>query len=182
MSFQAYIDNIKAKTGKTPEDFIQLAAGRGMTRHGEVIAWLKQDFGLGHGHAMAIATLVLKTGDPRATPGDKLAALFAGKKAAWRAPCDDLLAKVGAFGADVTNAPGGTYINLLRAGKKFAIVQPASAERVDVGIKLKGVDAAGRFEPAGAWNAMVTHRVRVTDAGQIDAELLSWLKRAHDAA
>lgn len=62
MSFQAYIDNIKQKTGKTPEDFKQIAEEKGLLKPGvkaaEIVAWLKEDFGLGHGHAMAIyATL-----------------------------------------------------------------------------------------------------------------------------
>ena len=58
MSFQAYIDNIKAKTGKTPEDFKKLADKKDLlkpgVKAGEIIAWLKKDFDLGHGHAMAI--------------------------------------------------------------------------------------------------------------------------------
>ena len=66
MSFQAYIDNIQAKTGLGPDDFRRLAAERGYTdngtlregvKAGEIIAWLKADFGLGHGHAMAIVAL-----------------------------------------------------------------------------------------------------------------------------
>ena len=58
MSFQAYIDNIKAKTGKTPEDFKKIAETKGLlkpgVKAGEIVAWLKKDFDLGHGHAMAI--------------------------------------------------------------------------------------------------------------------------------
>lgn len=58
MSFQAYIDNIRAKTGKTPEDFKKLAEKEGLlkpdVKAGAIVAWLKRDFGLGHGHAMAI--------------------------------------------------------------------------------------------------------------------------------
>ncbi|MFZ1973768.1 MAG: DUF4287 domain-containing protein [Candidatus Acidiferrales bacterium] len=58
MTFQAYIDNIKAKTGKTPEDFKKLAEKKGLLKPGvkamEIVAWLKKDQGLGHGHAMAI--------------------------------------------------------------------------------------------------------------------------------
>jgi hypothetical protein len=62
VTFQAYIDNIQAKTGKTPEDFRVLADEKGLlksgTKTGAIVAWLKQDFELGHGHAMAIyATL-----------------------------------------------------------------------------------------------------------------------------
>jgi hypothetical protein len=67
MSFQAYLDNIQAKTGKTPDDFRRLAAKKGFTekgkiragvKAGEIVAWLKEEFGLGHGHAMAIVALL----------------------------------------------------------------------------------------------------------------------------
>jgi hypothetical protein len=63
MSFQAYLDNIKAKTGKTPEDFKKLAEEKGFVLEGklnpktkatEITNWLKEEFDLGHGHAMAI--------------------------------------------------------------------------------------------------------------------------------
>ncbi|WP_207421369.1 DUF4287 domain-containing protein [Desertivirga brevis] len=71
MSFQAYIDNIKAKTGKTPEDFKKLAEEKGFIvgdqlnasiKATEITNWLKEEFELGHGHAMAIyATFKGKT-------------------------------------------------------------------------------------------------------------------------
>jgi hypothetical protein len=182
MSFQAYIDNIKAKTGKTPEDFAKLATKNSLTKHGEIVTWLKSDFALGHGHATAIAGVVLKSGAPKTTAEQKLDGLFSGKKASWREPCDKLIAQIGKFGPDVAVAAGGTYINLLRAKKKFGILQPASADRLDIGIKLKGKASGGRFETAGVWNTMVTHRVRVGDPKEIDAEVLSWLKNAYEAA
>ena len=62
MSFQAYLDNIEAKTGKTPNDFIALAKEKGFddpaTKTGAIVAWLKEDFELGHGHAMAMAHVI----------------------------------------------------------------------------------------------------------------------------
>lgn len=71
MSFQAYIDNIKTKTGKSPEDFKKLAEKKGFLKNGELVKtvkateitnWLKDEFELGHGHAMAIyATFKGKT-------------------------------------------------------------------------------------------------------------------------
>jgi len=60
---QTYFENIKKKTGKTPSDFKEIAINKGYfeegvlkptVKAGEVIAWLKKDFDLGHGHAMAI--------------------------------------------------------------------------------------------------------------------------------
>jgi len=67
VSFQAYLDNIQAKTGKSPADFQAMAEAKGFAANGAlapgakagaIIAWLKEDFGLGHGHAMAIVTLL----------------------------------------------------------------------------------------------------------------------------
>lgn len=63
MSFQAYLDNIETKTGKTPNDFIALAKEKGFTadtKSGEIATWLKEDFGLGHGHAMAMVHVIKK--------------------------------------------------------------------------------------------------------------------------
>jgi len=64
MSFQAYLDNIEQKTGKTPLEFIELAKSKGFdnpsVKAGEIVAWLKQDFGLGHGHAMALVHVIKK--------------------------------------------------------------------------------------------------------------------------
>ncbi|MFZ4285952.1 DUF4287 domain-containing protein [Variovorax sp. HJSM1_2] len=67
MSFQAYLDNIQSKTGKSPDDLRKLAKAKGFTdgnglragvKAGDIIAWLKEDFDLGHGHAMAIVALL----------------------------------------------------------------------------------------------------------------------------
>lgn len=61
MSFQAYLDNIEAKTGKSPEEFIQLAREKGYgpeTKSAEIVTWLKEDYELGRGHAMALVHVI----------------------------------------------------------------------------------------------------------------------------
>lgn len=67
MSFQAYLDNIQTKTGKTPDDFRAMAAEKGFSgpdgitpgvKATQITDWLKAEFGLGHGHAMAIVALL----------------------------------------------------------------------------------------------------------------------------
>jgi predicted transport protein len=181
MSFQAYLDTVRAKTGKTPEDFKQLAAERGLTKHGEVVGWLKKDFALGHGHANAIAAVLFKSESRASSVDDRVAKVFAGTKGAWRDTFDVLLERVGTFGDDVKLAPTETYVSLLRGDKKFAIVQP-SKERLDIGIKLKDVAPTDRLEVAGSWSTMVTHRVRVNDSSEVDEEVLTWLRQAFDAA
>ena len=70
MSFQAYLTNIQAKTGKSAADFRALAEKKGFTKNGRlaagvkagaIVRWLKEDFQLGHGHAMAIFALLKGT-------------------------------------------------------------------------------------------------------------------------
>jgi predicted transport protein len=179
--FQSYLDNIKARTGKTPADFRALAKEKGLTKAGQVVAWLKKDYGLGYGHAGAIWLMIGHADDLKASPDQKVAAHFTGNKARWRKPYDALVKKIVRFGKDVELSPNMTYINVLRRSKKFAIVQ-TTADRLDIGIKLKGVAPTKRFEAAGSWNAMVTHRVRISDPKQIDKDVLAWLKRAYEAA
>ena len=67
MSFQAYLDNIQAKTGNTPADWKRLAERKGFATKGrlrpdvkamQVVSWLKAEYGLGHGHAMAIVAVL----------------------------------------------------------------------------------------------------------------------------
>lgn len=61
MSFQAYLDNIEAKTGKTPQQFIDAAAAKGFdknTKSGEIVQWLADDYGLGRGYAMALVHVI----------------------------------------------------------------------------------------------------------------------------
>lgn len=63
MSFQAYLDSIETKTGKTPNEFITMAKEKGFgpdTKAGEIATWLKEDFDLGHGHAMAMVQVIKK--------------------------------------------------------------------------------------------------------------------------
>ena len=58
MSFQAYLDNVEEKTGKTPNDFIAEAKKKNITEFKDIITWLKKDYALGTGHARAIAYVI----------------------------------------------------------------------------------------------------------------------------
>jgi hypothetical protein len=66
MTFEAYLTNIHAKTGKSPEDFHALAIEKGLmnadTKAMQIVGWLKEEFALGHGHAMAIWCAFQKNG------------------------------------------------------------------------------------------------------------------------
>jgi hypothetical protein len=179
------VKNLEEKTGRPLADWLKFVRGFGPLKHGEVVKRLKAEHGLTHGYANMVAlTAAGSAGSagPAAPAGDDLvAAQYAGDKAGLRPVYDKLLAAMTKFGPDVEASPKKAYVSVRRA-KQFAIVQPTTKTRLDVGINLKGVAPAGRLEASGSFNAMVTHRVRVESAKEVDAELLRWLKSAYDAA
>jgi hypothetical protein len=175
------IANYEKNTGKPLDAWVALAVKAKLGRHGEIVKFLKEKHGMGHGYANLVAQRAL-AGDAGPAGGDELlAAQYAGPKAALRPLYDKLAGAVRRFGEDVEFAPKKTYVSLRRR-KQFALVQPSTADRLDVGINLKGAKPAGRLQASGSFNAMVSHRVKVTSARDIDAELLGWLRAAYDQA
>jgi hypothetical protein len=75
VTFQAYLDNIEAKTGKKPEDFKKLSMQAGIfsptMKAGDLVAWLKQEFDLGHGHSMALWAVFKDNGWVESPKGKK---------------------------------------------------------------------------------------------------------------
>jgi Domain of unknown function (DUF5655)/Domain of unknown function (DUF4287) len=176
------IRNLEAKTGKTIDAWVGIARAAGLSKHGQLVSFLKKDHGLTHGYANQIAQRALAAPDaPSALSEDLVAAQYAGAKAALRPVYQALVDAVRAFGADVELAPKKAYVSLRRS-KQFGLIQPSTADRVDVGLVLKGVKPAGRLEAAGSFNAMVTHRVRLQTATDVDRELIAWLRAAYDDA
>jgi hypothetical protein len=118
MTLQAYLDNIQAQTGKTPQDFRVLAEKKGLLKEGvktgEIVSWLKNDYGLGHGHAMAIVLTLQTATQPQPSDDEKVDRLFKGDKARWRKHFDELVATINNFGDGFSIDPTNTYISLLR--------------------------------------------------------------------
>lgn len=183
MSFQGYLNTIKARTGKDPEDFRVMAEAKGLLAPGvktaQIVSWLKDEFGLGHGHAMAIVATLNAATQPPVSHEERVDRFFTGRRARWRPAYDQLIAELAGFGPGMSVAPTSSYISLLRDGRKFGILQ-VTADRLDVGIKLKDPAGDDRLESAGDWNQMVTHRVRIGDAAELDGQVLTWLKQAFE--
>jgi Domain of unknown function (DUF5655)/Domain of unknown function (DUF4287) len=175
------IANYEKNTGKPFEAWLAIAKKEKFAKHGEIVKHLKEKYGMGHGYANLVAMTVMKGDAPGPAGEDLVATQYAGKKTALRPLYDRLAASVAKFGKDVELSPKKTYVSLRRS-KQFAIVQPSTADRLDVGINLKGMAPRGRLEASGSFNAMVSHRVRVTGAKDIDDELVGWLRAAYDQA
>ncbi len=174
------VANLKEKTGKTLEQWVKIAAASKLAKHGEIVKHLKEDHALTHGYANLVAQRTLQGAAGAPAGDDLLAAQYAGNKAALKPIYDALIASIQKFGPDVELAPKKGYVSLRRS-KQFALIQPSTATRIDVGIQLKGANPTARLEESGSFNAMVSHRVRVESKDQLDKELLGWLKQAYDA-
>ena len=175
------IANLQGKTGKSLEAWVKIARGTKLAKHGEIVKHLKAEHGMGHGYANLVAQHALQGDAPAASNDDLLEAQYAGAKAALRPVYEAMIAAIRKFGSDVEVSPKKTYVSLRRS-KQFALIQPSTATRLDVGINLKGVTSTARLEDSGSFNSMVSHRVRVGAKSEVDAELIGWLKRAYEAA
>lgn len=180
-AIQSQIANLEAKTGKSFAEWLTIARSSGASKHGEIVKFLKDKHGIGHGYANLVAMRSLE-GDapPPVASADPADDLYTGAKAGLRPIHDALMSALRGFGGDLEEAPKKGYLSLRRK-KQLGLIQPA-AGRVDLGLILKGVEPSGRLEAAGSWNAMMTHRVRLTAAAEVDAEMKGWLRQAFDAA
>ena len=182
---QTMINNMEAKTGKTLDAWLAHVSGTSLTKHGEIVKHLKSEHDVTHGFANLIAQVALKglqIVNPSSKDEDDLVvAQYSGAKANLKPVYDKLVAAVAAFGDDVELAPKKAYVSL-RRNKQFGIVQPSTKTRVDVGINLKGFEPTDRLETSGSFNQMVSHRVRLAEPGDVDAELVQWLQEAYNRA
>jgi len=175
------IANLPEKTGKPLEAWLKLVAKSKLAKHGEIVSMLKAEHGVGHGFANLIAHKALASDAGSQDGEDLVAAQYSGAKAVLKPIHDKLVKVIEAFGDDVELSPKKAYVSLRRS-KQFGLIQPSTATRLDVGLVLKGVAPSGRLEAAGSWNAMVTHRVKLSSAADVDTELKAWLKAAYAAA
>lgn len=179
--FAVASDALLAKTGKDLSVWINIARSAGVTGHMALVEHLKSAHGLGHGHANTIAHAANGSAAASIADDDLLAAMFAGPKSNLRPIYERIVEAAVLFGQDVELAPKKGYVSLRRS-KQFAIAQPSTKDRFDLGLNLKSEEASGRLEVAGSWNAMVSHRVRISALDEVDEELLGWLRSAYDRA
>lgn len=178
---QTMLANVPEKTGKTIAQWRAILKKAALQKHGEQVKLLKTEHGVTHGFANLIATV--HRNDGKLAAGDDAAlvdAQYAGPKADLRPIYDALVAAAQTLGKDVQVAPKKTCVSL-RRNKQFALIQPSTRTRVDLGLNLKGVEPDGRLEASGSFNAMVSHRVRLTSPKEVNAQLKRWLKQAYAA-
>ena len=189
MSFQAYLDNVQAKTGKTIAELHAVLAASGLAKTGERRALLMEQFKLGYGDANAVA---LFSGKPlpalgadapvaaQAAPdGDPLDGIYTGAKAGLRSLHEAVMNVIHGFGTFEV-APKKSYVSLRRK-KQFAMVGPATKDAIEIGLNVKGLPPHERLkvQPPASMCPVTT---RIGSEQELDKVLTGWLKQAFDAA
>ena len=193
-ALQTQLANIEKRTGKTLDELSALVTKSGLTKHGELVAMLKDKLGMGHGDANTVVHFAKKTARDFAGPSGpsgtdvELDRIYTGPKEALRPIHEKVMAAVEKFGPFEV-APKKTYLSLRRK-KQFAMVGPATNTRVEVGLNMKDVKMVkdvkglkdvkgGRLEalPPGG---MCQYKVKLTSAAEVDAELVAWIRRAYE--
>ncbi|NLE76647.1 MAG: DUF4287 domain-containing protein [Chloroflexi bacterium] len=175
-------ENLPAKTGRSLAEWVQVVWRGPYGKRKDRIAWLKAEFGLGHGQAQVVADEAAKSADYVAPTADqRLEAQYRGPKAALRPLYDQLATAIVALGPDVQLAPRQSYVAFSR-GRRFALLQPSTPRRLDLGLVLPGVAPTGRLQAAaGFGSGRTTHRVALTSSADMGDEVLAWLRAAYEA-
>ncbi len=176
---QTMLRNLPEKTGKSLQEWLILLGKSPLVKHGELVALLKKEHGVTHGFANLIVSKFRSSFE--SDDIDFVGIQYSGRKSALRPIYDLLVDELSTFGADVEISPKKTYVSIRRR-KQFAIIQPSTKTRVDLGLNITDAEVTGRLELSGSFNAMVSHRIRLSTSDDIDSQLLKWLRLAYKQA
>jgi protein-S-isoprenylcysteine O-methyltransferase Ste14 len=180
---ETQLHNIHKKTGKSLAQLAAVVRRSGLSKHGEIRAYLQAELGLGYGDANALVHAVLQSDGTRTASGkgqaDLLGEMYSGPKAALRPIHDKLMTEILKYG-EFESLPKKNYFSLRRK-KQFAMIGPATNTRVEVGLNTGSLKKSPRLleQPRGS---MCNYVVRVTDPAEVDRELFTWIKAAFESA
>lgn len=178
---QKMIDNLEEKTGKKVDHWIKVVKKSGLEKHGQKVKLLKEEHGITHGYANMIVHMAKEDSTFNTVNKDSLVeAQYKGKESLYPI-YEKLIKEVSKFGKDLEIAPKKAYVSLRRK-KQFALIQPSTKTRVDIGINLKSAEPDTFAQAAGSWNTMVSHRIKISDVKEINKEVIKWLKEAYKNA
>jgi hypothetical protein len=180
---EAIARNLPEKTGKTYEQWVALAKKSGPKDRNQLAAWLKSEHNLGTVTAKFIAADASgkSLADTYGDEGALLDGMYKDDRAALRPLYDRLAETARKVAPDVELTVCKTYVGIRSSRRQFAMIKPTTKTRVDLGLALPGLAAAGRLLPAGSiGNDRMTHRLEITTGKEIDGEVKKWLKAAYD--
>ncbi|MEZ5042155.1 MAG: DUF5655 domain-containing protein [Saprospiraceae bacterium] len=169
------------KTGKSLAEWIKIVKKEAFEKHGEIMNFLKSEHGFTHGFANFVAHKTRESDAASFDPDDLIATQYSKGKEHLLPIYEQLIAAINEFGDDIEFAPKKASVSIRRK-TQFALIQPSTKTRIDVGLKIKDKGFTERLENSGPFGSMCSHRVQLTDIADVDAELKAWLKEAYDKA
>jgi predicted transport protein len=180
-AYATQIANIEKATGKKLNEWIAIVNKSGFEKHGELVSFLKEKHGFTHGNANMVVHYAKQSHAGASENSEDLVTEQYKGKENLKPWYDKLLVEINKLGKDIELAPKKAYVSLRRK-KQFAIIQPSTKDRLDIGLNIKGVAPSGNVIASGSWNAMCTHRIKVEDEKMINKDLFNWIKQAYDQA
>jgi predicted transport protein len=144
------------------------------------MTFLKSEHGITHGIANFI-TLKFREADAASSDADDLVANQYKGKESLKPIFDKLLMTITNLGSDVEVVAKKSAVSL-RVKRQFALIQPSTKKRIDLGLKFNNTPHSERLETSGPFGTMCTHRVQLTELDQVDNELIKWIKEANEQA
>ena len=176
-ALQTMIENMPEKTGKKLEEWIQILEKENFEKHLMAVIFLKTEHGVTHGFANTIVTLSKEKNN---SPEDLVSNQYSGKEL-LKPIYEILLSEIKKLGEDIVITPKKGSVSLIRK-KQFALIKPATKTRIDLGLKLKGVEVQGRLEDSGPFGTMCTHRIQLKNISDVDREVIEWLSKAYETS
>lgn len=174
-ALQTMIDNMPEKTGKSLDQWKVILNKKAFDKHGEAVKYLKTDHGVTHGFANTIVSLSKEENN---ATDDLVANQYKGKESLLPI-YEKLMAEIKKLGDDITITPKKGSVSIIRK-RQFTLIKPATKTRIDLGLKIKDKPTTDRLENSGPFGTMCTHRVRLSDVAEVDAELISWITEAYE--
>ncbi len=174
----AMIEALKEKTGKSLEEWIAIVKPKNFQKHGEIVKYLKSEHGFTHGYANLVALKTRETDAGSIDDKDLISAQYGNGKEHLKPIYEKLLGIVKGFGPDVEVIPKKSNVSV-KAARQFALIQPSTKTRIDLGLKYDDAPDNDRVLDSGSFGTMCTNRVILTALEEVDDELIALLKEAY---
>jgi hypothetical protein len=188
LTTQKWIQGLKAKTGRSLDEWLRLIRKSGPDSEKERRDWLKSAHALGTNTAWWLAERSVGKGEEAGDPALYLKAavryvdaMFAGRKAVLRPLYDRLLEDAFALGDDVRACPCQTIVPLYRQ-HVFAQIKPVTNTRLDLGLALGDMKTPPRLIDTGGFEKKdrITRRIEIHAIPDIDPDVRRWLRAAYE--
>ena len=179
---QTMISNMPVKTGESLEVWFERLKEKKLSTHKEIMLFLKAKHGMTHGYANTISLLFRQKAAGGPPSQEALVEAQYEKKQDFLPVYERLLEEAKAFGDDVEVAPKKSYVSLRRA-KQFAIIQPSTKTRMDLGLNLDSEKpSSGRLIQGDKWSGMCSHRIEILSMDDVTPEVINWMREAYKGA